>query len=173
MQDVLAKASRASCSDATIIITGESGVGKEIIAQFIHHLSRRKNGPFVRVNVGAIPAELFESELFGYKAGAFTGAARGGKKGLVHAANGGTLFLDEISELPISMQVKILRLLQEREYLPVGATEPEYTDVRFIAATNRNLRELVAQGKFREDLFYRLNVIPINIPPLRDKSAEN
>jgi transcriptional regulator with PAS, ATPase and Fis domain len=172
MQDVLSKASRAACFDSTVIITGESGVGKEVIARLIHHLSRRNNGPFVRVNAGAIPSELFESELFGYKAGAFTGAAHGGKKGLVQAAHGGTLFLDEISELPISMQVKLLRLLQEREFLPVGATHPVKADVRFVAATNRNLRELVDQGKFREDLYYRLNVVPINIPPLRQRPED-
>ncbi|WP_347488752.1 sigma-54 interaction domain-containing protein [Desulfoscipio sp. XC116] len=172
MQDVLAKASRAACYNSTVIITGESGVGKEVIAKLIHHLSPRGNGPFIKINAGAIPPELFESELFGYKAGAFTGAARGGKKGLAQAAHKGTLFLDEIGELTKSMQVKLLRLLQEREYLPIGALQPEKVNVRFIAATNRNLHKLVDQGKFREDLFYRLNVIPINIPPLRERPED-
>lgn len=169
MQNVLAKGARAANFDSTVLITGESGVGKEVVAKLIHHLSRRSSGPFVRINVGAIPEDLFESELFGYRAGAFTGAAHSGKKGLVQTAQGGTLFLDEIGELPASMQVKILHLLQSGEYLPVGAIQPEFANVRFIAATNRNLRELVTRGKFREDLFYRLNVVPINIPPLRQR----
>ncbi|WP_165613403.1 sigma-54 interaction domain-containing protein [Desulfotruncus arcticus] len=169
MQNVLAKGARAANFDSTVLITGESGVGKEVVARLIHYLSRRSSGPFARINVGAIPEELFESELFGYRAGAFTGAAHSGKKGLVQAAQGGTLFLDEIGELPASMQVKLLHLLQSGEYLPVGAVQPEFADVRFIAATNRNLRDLVTQGKFREDLFYRLNVVPINIPPLRQR----
>ncbi|WP_161486110.1 sigma-54 interaction domain-containing protein [Desulfotomaculum copahuensis] len=172
MKKVMTKAARAACFDSTVIITGESGVGKEVIAKLIHHMSRRNIGPFINVNVGAIPGELFESELFGYRSGAFTGAAHSGKKGLVKAATGGTLFLDEISELPLFMQVKLLHLLQEREYLPVGAVHPEKADVRFIAATNRNLRQLVEEGKFREDLFYRLNVIPIEIPPLRDRMED-
>lgn len=169
MQNVLTKGARAANFDSTVLITGESGVGKEVVARLIHHLSSRSSGPFVRINVGAIPEELFESELFGYRAGAFTGAVHSGKKGLVQTAQGGTLFLDEIGEMPVSMQVKILHLLQSGEYLPVGALQSEFADVRFITATNRNLRELVARGKFREDLFYRLNVVPINIPPLRQR----
>lgn len=172
MQQVLSRAVQASMVDSTVLICGESGVGKELIAKIIHQLSPRKNQPFIKVNISSIPEELFESEMFGYKQGAFTGALKSGKKGLVEVANGGTLLLDEVGEAPPSVQVKLLRLLQEKEVRPVGSTVTRHVDVRFIAATNRNLKELTAQGRFREDLFYRLNVLPIHIPPLRERKED-
>ena len=169
MQQVLLRAVRAAIMESTVLLIGESGVGKEVLAQVIHQLSPRKNKPFVKVNVSAIPEELFESELFGYRGGAFTGALKTGKPGLVQAASGGTLFLDEISEVPLKSQVKLLRLLQNREAMPVGSLRAEQVDVRFLAATNRDLPTLIKLGQFREDLFYRLNVVPIYIPPLRER----
>lgn len=172
MHDALIRAVKAAIADSTVLISGESGVGKEVIARIIHQLSPRKNQPFIKVNVTAIPEELFESELFGYCSGAFTGALKSGKPGLVQAAAGGTLFLDEISEVPLKTQVKLLRLLQEKEVFPVGSIRPERVDVRFIAATNRDLRSLVKGGHFREDLYYRLNVVPIYIPPLRERKED-
>ncbi|WP_018131578.1 sigma-54 interaction domain-containing protein [Effusibacillus pohliae] len=162
-------ARRVAPTDATVLISGESGVGKELFAHAIHRASRRSGKPFVAINCGAIPAALFESELFGYQSGAFTGADRKGKPGKMELADGGTLFLDEIGELPLDMQVKLLRALQERQFYRVGGTEPVQVDVRIIAATNRNLEERVAQGSFREDLYYRLNVVALEIPPLRER----
>jgi sigma-54 dependent transcriptional regulator, acetoin dehydrogenase operon transcriptional activator AcoR len=162
-------ARRVAPTDATVLITGESGVGKELFAHAIHHGSQRAKHPFVAINCGAIPASLFESELFGYQGGAFTGADRTGKAGKLELAHKGTLFLDEIGELPLDMQVKLLRVLQEKQFYRVGGTEPVKVDIRIIAATNRNLEERVNAGAFREDLFYRLNVVSIEVPPLRDR----
>ncbi len=172
MQQVLLRAGRAALMDSTVLISGESGVGKEVVARVIHQLSLRKNKPFIKVNITAIPEELFESEVFGYRGGAFTGALKTGKQGLVHAANGGTLFLDEISEIPLNTQVKLLRLLQNKEAMPVGSVSADQVDVRFLAATNRDLPTLIRAGQFREDLFYRLNVVPIHIPPLRERKED-
>lgn len=162
-------ARRVAPTDATVLITGESGVGKELFAHAIHHGSNRAEQPFVALNCGAIPATLFESELFGYQRGAFTGANRTGKLGKLELAHRGTLFLDEIGELPLEMQVKLLRVLQEKQFYRLGGTEPVQVDIRIIAATNRNLEERVAIGAFREDLFYRLNVVSIDVPPLRER----
>jgi transcriptional regulator with PAS, ATPase and Fis domain len=156
-------------SDSTVLLRGESGTGKELFAHSIHVESNRALGPFVKVNCAAIPETLFESELFGYKAGAFTGAHKHGKKGKFALADRGTIFLDEVSELPASMQVKLLRVLQEREIEPVGAVEPEPIDVRVVAATNKDLAALLAQGAFRQDLYYRLNVVKLEIPALRER----
>lgn len=158
--------------DVTVLLTGESGVGKEEIAKLIQQSSPRSEKPFIKVNCGAIPETLMESELFGYEGGAFTGALKKGKSGLFEQANTGTLFLDEIGEIPSHLQVKLLRVLQEMEITRVGSTTPTKIDVRVIAATNRDLHELVREGSFREDLFYRLNVIPISIPPLRRRAED-
>lgn len=160
-------ASRVAVTDVTVLITGESGVGKELFAHAIHQVSHRAGGPFIAINCGAIPAPLFESELFGYEAGAFTGADRKGKRGKLDLAKGGTLFLDEVGELSLDMQVKLLRVLEEGSFYPVGGVRPVGTDVRIIAATNQDLQGLVADSSFRKDLFYRLNVVNIHIPPLR------
>lgn len=158
--------------DSTVLITGESGVGKEIIVEILHSNSIRKDKPMVSINCGAIPESLLESELFGYESGAFTGAKKGGKMGLFEIANGGTIFLDEIGELPLLLQVKLLRVIQEREITRVGGTKPVKVDVRIIAATNRDLWEMVLKDHFRRDLFYRLNVVPVNVPPLRERKEE-
>lgn len=155
--------------DSTVLLIGESGVGKEVFAKTIHEYSPRQSEPFIRVNCGAIPESLVESELFGYEKGAFTGANQKGKPGLFELAQNGTLFLDEITELPYNMQVKLLRVLQEREIMRVGGTKNVAIDVRVIAATNKDIKLLVEQNKFREDLYYRLNVVPIEIPPLRKR----
>lgn len=163
---------RISEVDSTVLISGESGIGKELVAKTIHRLSARKNKSFIAINCGAIPPTLMESELFGYEKGAFTGAARQGKQGLFEMAQNGTIFLDEISDLPLNTQVKILRVLQEREITRVGGTTSIPIDVRVIAATNVSLYDRVASGEFRKDLFYRLNVIPINIPPLRSHKED-
>jgi len=159
-------------TDATLLITGESGVGKELFAEAVHRASLRADGPFVALNCGAIPAALFESELFGYEKGAFTGAIHEGKKGKIDAAAGGTLFLDEIGELPLDQQVKLLRVLQEKQFYRVGGHKPIATDVRIVAATNRDLEAMVAAGQFRQDLFYRLNVVTVPIPPLRERKED-
>ncbi|AMA74816.1 sigma 54-interacting transcriptional regulator [Aneurinibacillus thermoaerophilus] len=157
---------------STVLLTGESGVGKEVFAKAIHQLGARVNQPFLKINCGAIPENLLESELFGYEKGAFTGADPRGKEGYFQKANGGVLFLDEIGEMPLSLQVKLLRVLQEREVIPVGSTQTIPVDVQIIAATNKNLEQKVEEGSFREDLFYRLNVIPIHIPPLRERPED-
>jgi len=158
--------------DSTVLIQGESGVGKEIIAEILHSNSLRKDKPFVRINCGAIPESLLESELFGYDAGAFTGAKKGGKMGIFEIANQGTLFLDEIGELPLLLQVKLLRVIQDKEITRVGGTKPIKVDVRLITATNRDLWEMVMKNLFRKDLFYRLNVVPVMVPPLRERREE-
>lgn len=158
--------------DSTVLIQGESGVGKEVIAEILHSNSLRKDKPLVKINCGAIPETLLESELFGYEAGAFTGAKKDGKMGLFEIANGGTLLLDEVGELPLTLQVKLLRVIQEREITRVGGTKAIPIDVRIIAATNRDLREMVERNEFRKDLFYRLNVVPVLVPPLRERKDE-
>lgn len=160
---------KVSDGDITVLIRGESGTGKELVAHSIHLLSSRSNKPFVKVNCGAIPHELLESELFGYEEGSFTGAKKGGKKGKFLLADGGTIFLDEIGDLPLHMQVKLLRALQEREIEPIGSIKPIPINVRVIAATNRPLEKMIEESKFREDLFYRIHVMPILLIPLRDR----
>jgi PAS domain S-box-containing protein len=172
MQKTLDLAVRVSQVDSTVLILGESGSGKEVIAKVIHNNSKRANGPFIKVNCGAIPENLLESELFGYQPGAFTGASKDGKLGMFELAHHGTLFLDEIGDLPLQLQVKLLRAIQDREIYRVGGEKPVKIDARILTATNKDLSEMVEQGKFREDLYFRLNVIPINIPPLRDRKEE-
>lgn len=165
-------ARRAAQTSASILITGESGVGKELFAKAIHHLSPFRHGPLVIVNCASIPENLLESELFGYEEGAFTGSKKDGKPGKFELAHGGTLFLDEIGDMPLHMQSKILRVLQEREVERVGGTKSIPVDFRLIAATHRSLEEMVQEGSFRKDLYYRLNVIPIHIPPLRERKMD-
>jgi len=163
---------RVASFDATVLLTGESGVGKSFSAEELHLKSQRSDKPFVKINCSAIPETLVESELFGYTKGAFTGANSKGKQGLVEKANGGTLFLDEIGELPLHLQPKLLQLLQNKTYIPIGSTEEKRADIRIIAATNQNLQVMVKQKKFREDLFYRLNVITIEIPSIKDRKDD-
>ena len=160
-----------AADDASVLITGESGAGKELAARAIHDKSHRKNSAFVAVNCGAIPAELLESELFGHKKGAFTGAIAD-RVGKVQAADGGTLFLDEIGDMPLDMQVKLLRVLQERVITPVGANMSSSVDIRILSATHRDLDEEIREGRFRSDLFFRLNVVPLHVPPLRERIDE-
>lgn len=163
---------KAAKNNFEVLITGETGTGKEVFARAIHNASDRAKKPMVSINCAAIPANLLEAELFGYEEGAFTGAKKGGKQGKFSLANGGTLFLDEIGDMPLLMQAKILRVLQEREVEPVGGTESIPLDIRVISATRRNLQEMVEIGKFREDLYYRLNVINIDLPPLRQRQND-
>jgi TyrR family helix-turn-helix protein/PAS domain S-box-containing protein len=172
MEEIMVIADNVAKVDSNVLITGESGVGKSVLAEYIHNMSGRSNELFVNINCGAIPESLLESELFGYEKGAFTGANTKGKVGKIDLANKGTLFLDEISELPLAMQVKILKVIQEKQYTRVGGTETLTSDFRLITATNKDLQELVRKGKFRDDLFYRLNVIPILIPPLRKRKED-
>ena len=167
-----ALAAKYAQTDATVLIIGESGTGKELFAQGIHNASRRRRHPFVAFNCAAFPESLLESELFGYEEGAFTGSRRGGKAGLFEAAHTGTVFLDEIGEMPIALQSRLLRVLQEKEVLRLGATDPTTVDVRVIAATHRNLEERVARGEFRQDLYYRLNILRIELPPLRARKED-
>lgn len=169
MQELMIKVQRIATVDSTVTIYGESGVGKELIANAIHVYSNRKGQPFIKVNCGAIPENLLESELFGYEKGAFTGASEHGKKGFFELSHNGTLFLDEIGELPLSLQVKLLRVLQDREITRVGGTKPVVVNVRVICATNKDLEDMVVNSKFREDLFYRLHIIPLYVPPLRNR----
>ncbi len=164
--------SRIAPSPSSVMVVGESGTGKEVIARAIHKLSGRRNKPFIAINCAAIPEQLLESELFGYVKGAFTGASANGKTGLIQAANTGTLFLDEIGDMPLMLQAKLLRAIEAREILPIGASSPIQVDIRIISATNQNLAQFIAEGKFREDLFYRLNVIPITLPPLRERQED-
>jgi len=167
-----AEAERASRTDSTVLLRGETGTGKELFAHAIHAAGARRAGPFIKLNCAAVPAELLESELFGYEEGAFTGARRGGKPGKFELAAGGTLFLDEIGDMPLPMQAKLLRVLQEREVDRLGGTGSRRVDLRLISATSRNLEELVGQGKFRADLYYRVNVIPVRVPPLRERAED-
>jgi propionate catabolism operon transcriptional regulator len=172
IEDVRKLVRRYAKSDATVLIRGDSGTGKEMVAQSLHQLSARRDFPFVAINCGAFPEALLESELFGYEEGAFTGARRGGKAGLIEAAHRGTLFLDEIGEMPLPLQSRLLRVLQEREVVRLGSTEPTRIDVRIVAATHRALTEAVHAGEFRADLYYRLNILNIGLPPLRERQAD-
>ncbi|HSJ26111.1 MAG TPA: sigma-54 dependent transcriptional regulator [Longimicrobiales bacterium] len=169
--EVLKLAEQVAPTESTVLITGESGTGKEVLAKYIHRLSEREGGPFVSINAGALPENLLESELFGHVKGSFTGAHRD-REGLFAVARGGTFFLDEVGEMSPALQVKLLRALQEREIVPVGATQPVEIDVRIIAATNRDLDEEIRRGTFRSDLYYRLNVISMHLPPLRERDED-
>ena len=171
IREVFDVVERAAGSQSTVMIYGESGTGKELIARALHINSPRASKPFIAVNCGAIPHELLESELFGYEKGSFTGAINT-RIGRLELANQGTIFLDEIGDMPTSLQVKLLRVLAEREIDRLGSTKPTPIDIRVITATHRNLEESMRAGKFREDLFYRLNIIPINLPPLRERKAD-
>ena len=171
MQEIYRVLARLMATDLTVMITGESGTGKELVARALHEYGKRRNGPFVPVNMAAIPRELIESELFGHEKGAFTGA-NSRSAGRFEQAESGTLFLDEIGDMPLEAQTRLLRVLQQGEYTTVGGRTPIRTDVRIIAATNRDLRQLIHQGLFREDLFYRLNVVPLRLPPLRERSED-
>jgi len=171
MEEALSLASRAADSKATILITGESGTGKEVLAKSIHHISSRKDKPFIAVNIPALPETLLESELFGHEKGAFTGAEKA-KKGRFELADKGTIFLDEIGDIPINLQVKLLRVIQEHQIEKLGSTEIVDIDVRIIAATHQNLEEKIKNGSFREDLYYRLNIVTIHIPPLRERKED-
>ncbi|MET3317682.1 UNVERIFIED_ORG: transcriptional regulator of acetoin/glycerol metabolism [Peribacillus simplex] len=171
-QNTLHKVKLVAPTEANVYISGETGVGKELVALSIHENSPRKKGPFITINCGAIPKDLMESELFGYVEGAFTGAKRQGHKGKFEQANGGTIFLDEIGEIPHAMQVALLRVLQEKKIVPIGGTKSISLDIRIITATHRNLAELVNEGSFRQDLYYRLNVYPVSVPPLRERKGD-
>lgn len=172
MKKIFNLINQVSNVDATVLLLGETGVGKNLIAKTIHQLSNRRGKPFVQINCGAIPENLLESELFGYVEGAFTGAIKGGKKGFFEIANDGTIFLDEIAEIPIYLQVKLLHALENHEIYKVGSSNSTRVNARILAATNKDLKEMVRDGKFREDLYYRLNVLPIFIPPLRDRQDD-
>lgn len=172
MKGCLELAQKVASVDSTVLILGESGTGKNVMAKHIHKMSKRKEGPFININCAAIPDHLLESELFGYTGGAFTGADREGKMGLFELANGGTLFLDEISEIPLRLQAKLLGAIQESTFMPVGGRKEKKVDIRIIAATNRDLAQFVKKGEFREDLYYRLNVIELDIPPLRERKED-
>lgn len=172
MRETLEKAKKVACSPSTVLLLGESGTGKELFAQAIHNASDRSDGPFVSVNCGAIPGELIQSELFGYAEGAFTGARKGGRLGKIELANGGSVFLDEIGDMPLQMQVNLVRVLEEKAIVRIGDNKIIPVDVRIIAATNRSLHEEVTKGRFREDLFYRLNVVTIILPPLRERKDD-
>jgi propionate catabolism operon transcriptional regulator len=169
MDEVRALAERYARSDATVLVTGESGTGKELVAQGIHNASTRRDHPFVAINCAAFPEALLESELFGYEEGAFTGSRRGGRQGLFEAAHTGTIFLDEIGDMPMTLQTRLLRVLQERQVLRLGSNDPTPVDVRVIAATNKDLKRAVAAREFRDDLYYRLNILHLHLPPLRGR----
>jgi len=172
MRYIIDLCKRVAVSKASILITGESGVGKEMIAELIHKNSKRANSPFVKLNCAAIPENLIESEFFGYEAGAFTGALKSGKKGIIELADTGTLFLDEVGEMPLNLQSKLLRVLQNGKFIKVGGDKELNSNVRIISATNKDLEMLIHEGLFREDLYFRLNVIPIRIPPLRERKDD-
>lgn len=172
MESVMELARTVAQTDVTVLITGESGTGKELIANELYQNSARRDKPFIKVNCAAIPAELLESELFGYEEGAFTGARRSGRAGMFELADTGVILLDEIGDMPLALQTKLLRVLQQRELIRVGGSRPVKLDLRVIAATNKDLREEVHQGRFREDLYYRLNVVPIELKPLRERRAD-
>ncbi|MDM8534658.1 sigma 54-interacting transcriptional regulator, partial [Clostridiaceae bacterium HSG29] len=172
IENIKKKIKKIAISSSTILVTGETGTGKEVVARLIHNNSKRKNNPFVAINCSAIPDDLLESELFGYEEGAFSGAKKGGKLGKFQLAEGGTIFLDEIGEMPIHLQSKILRVLEERKVTRIGGLKSTNIDIRVISATNKDLESLVEEGKFREDLLYRLKVIPIKIPPLRERKED-
>jgi transcriptional regulator with PAS, ATPase and Fis domain len=173
MMRVMDLAKLVSRTSVSVMILGETGVGKDVIANYIHKNSNRKNERFITLNCGAIPKELMESELFGYTPGSFTGGLKEGKKGILHYAQKGTLFLDEICELPLHLQVKLLRVLENNVYTPIGSAEEIPIDIRIISATNRNVKDLIKENKFREDLYYRLGVVFINIPPLEGKTSRH
>ncbi|MGG1398203.1 sigma 54-interacting transcriptional regulator [Bacillus salipaludis] len=172
MKDILKVCEKIAKVDSTILVQGESGTGKGVLAHFIHNISKRSDKTFLKINCAALPEDLLESELFGYTQGAFTGASKYGKKGLLEIADKGTLFLDEIGEMPLSLQAKLLQVIQEKQFLPIGGQEMKEVDVRIIAATNRNLIDMVHKNQFREDLFYRLNIIDIQLPPLRERRED-
>jgi two-component system nitrogen regulation response regulator GlnG len=171
MQDIYRVLARLMGTDLSVVITGESGTGKELIARALHDYGKRRDGPFIAINMAAIPKELIESELFGHEKGAFTGATAR-SSGRFEQADGGTLFLDEIGDMPLEAQTRLLRVLQQGEFVPVGGRDPIVTDVRIVAATHRDWRALIRQGMFREDLFYRLNVVPLRLPPLRERPED-
>ncbi|MDA2384900.1 sigma 54-interacting transcriptional regulator [Bacillus cereus] len=172
MQKIVDTIKKVSVVDSTVLVLGETGVGKSRLVRHLHEVSHRKNESFYEINCAALPTNLIESELFGYSGGSFTGANREGKKGLLESAHKGTLFLDEIGEMPLEIQAKLLQVLQEKTFRPIGGRELKKVDVRIVAATNRDLSEMVKQGIFRKDLYYRLNVIPIAIPPLRERTED-
>ena len=172
MKDLINTAKKISKTNCAVLIEGESGTGKELYAQSIHNESLRKKGPFIAINCSAIPKDLFESELFGYESGSFTGAVKGGRPGKFELANGGTIFLDEIGEIPLEIQPKLLRVLDNNKLVRIGGTYERELDIRIISATNRNLLEEVNKGSFRQDLYFRLNVISIKIPPLRRRRGD-
>ncbi|ANC05915.1 MULTISPECIES: sigma-54 interaction domain-containing protein [Bacillus cereus group] len=172
MQKIVDTIKKVSVVDSTVLVLGETGVGKSRLVRHLHEVSHRKNESFYEINCAALPTNLIESELFGYSGGSFTGANREGKKGLLESVHKGTLFLDEIGEMPIEIQAKLLQVLQEKTFRPIGGRELKKVDVRIVAATNRDLSEMVKQGTFRKDLYYRLNVIPIAIPPLRERTED-
>lgn len=172
MQQIVKTIHRVANSDATVLFLGESGVGKSMFAHELHNQSHRRKEPFIEVNCSTIPESLFESEMFGYESGSFTGAQKKGKEGLIEQAHNGTLFLDEIGELPLSVQVKLLKVLQEKKFMRIGGKKEHHVDFRLVTATNQNLEKMVEEGKFRLDLYYRLNVIPLHIPPLRDRKED-
>ncbi|EEL89825.1 RNA polymerase subunit sigma-54 [Bacillus cereus] len=172
MQKIVETIKKVSVVDSTVLVLGETGVGKSRLVRHLHEVSHRKNESFYEINCAALPTNLIESELFGYSGGSFTGANREGKKGLLESAHKGTLFLDEIGEMPLEIQAKLLQVLQEKTFRPVGGRDLKKVDVRIVAATNRDLSKMVKEGKFRKDLYYRLNVIPISIPPLRERTED-
>jgi len=172
IQKLKATIEKVAASNLSILITGETGTGKEVFANAVHHLSNRRYGNFIKVNCAAIPKDLLESELFGYSEGAFSGASKGGKVGKFEQANNGTILLDEIGELPLPLQSKLLRILQEREIERIGGIKPVSLDVRIICCTNQNIEQMINEGKFRQDLYYRINTVELNIPPLRDRPID-
>lgn len=172
MQQIAKTVQRVASTDATVMIQGESGVGKSMFARKLHAQSHRHKEPFIEVNCSTIPPSLFESEMFGYESGSFTGAQKNGKRGLIEQAHNGTLFLDEIGELPLAIQVKLLQVLQDKKFMRIGGNKEQYVDFRLVTATNKNLEDMVEKGEFRLDLYYRLNVIPLVIPPLRARKED-